>query len=772
LADVSQPSVDVGDDTISAVTDYTMVFTIHAQLDAGDTITVRFPDDTELDDVDAATDITLAATSGIGTDSFYGVNPTAAPIVDDDDLTVEITLPGGGVMNTQNAIGNLAAVEVAIDGVENPTNPDSYTLEVETSEEDSYVESESYDIDAPTVGGFVYVYNPSNILLATYGGKWALSDAEDEFYFDGEDYKIKVGAGTYELNEWLTINGEGLTLEATGDAEDVIIDAAGLGIEVYADDVTIDGFTIDDGSDGVWIEDCEDVLVTNCIITDCDWGVDVYDEAIAEVTDTVFEDCGSGIYVEYAACTVTDCEITGADDTGAIVLDEAGYYDEDTVISGNTITENEVPGIIVIWDSYNVEISGNTIADNEEDGIHIDDDVYDFVVVENDITNNEGDGIEINYWLDILEGNYIMFNNIVDNDDEALNNDSGVDVEAQFNWWGSATESDFEDDIDGDVNYEPWLTGEWSGVITNYKVAHDSDALDGKTSAGVSITGMDDDDDPADTADMMVAFGYQANPADSLADAIVFYDVFVVLNDDVDMGDVNAKVKLYSSDITEGDAAYYWTGDFWSICSDQEARDGVIWVTITEDTIPALEDLEATPFAVVAGEAAGLGVPVLLTPDVGDDEVSLKPTFAWGAVAGADAYYFQMADNADFVMPMIQLHGDAGRLYTTAYAYVGTLPYSTSYYWRVKAVSGTVGGGDLMESGWVSGVFTTMAEPEEPTPPIVVEEAPPVTVNPIVEVVPPAVEQITPAWIYVIIGIGALLVIALLVLIIRTRRVA
>ena len=36
----------------------------------------------------------------------------------------------------------------------------------------------------------------------------------------------------------------------------------------------------------------------------------------------------------------------------------------------------------------------------------------------------------------------------------------------------------------------------------------------------------------------------------------------------------------------------------------------------------------------------------------------------------------------------------------------------------------------------------------------------------------PAETPITPAWIYVIIGVGAVLVIALIVLIVRTRRVA
>jgi len=119
-------------------------------------------------------------------------------------------------------------------------------------------------------------------------------------------------------------------------------------------------------------------------------------------------------------------------------------------------------------------------------------------------------------------------------------------------------------------------------------------------------------------------------------------------------------------------------------------------------------------------------------------------------------------------------------LATTAYGYKKGLDYSSSYYWRVKAVSGTwtyksKGRSYWEEEGdWVTGVFTTMAEPVEEAPPVVVEEVTPpeITVEPIVEVITPPATPVTPVWIYVIIGVGAVLVIALIVLIVRTRRVA
>jgi hypothetical protein len=56
------------------------------------------------------------------------------------------------------------------------------------------------------------------------------------------------------------------------------------------------------------------------------------------------------------------------------------------------------------------------------------------------------------------------------------------------------------------------------------------------------------------------------------------------------------------------------------------------------------------------------------------------------------------------------------------------------------------------------------AEPVAPTPPVVVETTP----APVINI--PAAQQITPTWIYAIIGIGAALAVVVIVLIVRTRR--
>jgi hypothetical protein len=295
---------------------------------------------------------------------------------------------------------------------------------------------------------------------------------------------------------------------------------------------------------------------------------------------------------------------------------------------------------------------------------------------------------------------------------------------------------------------------------------------------------------------MIGAAGYTANPGvatpyTALTDG--FYDVYVADTATTDI----VTMMFYNTGVTENTEVYVMnalTGK-WTKCAPLSATapatqgvntaSGYAYVTVKGiTTIPAITDLTGTVFALVTAPAAAeeLDTPTILAPEAGATDVDLSPTFSWSAVDDADGYYFELADNANFVAPLVRLTGDLGRLIVTAYHYAPELEYSSAYYWRVKAVSGTEEAENLKEGSWASSVIVTMDEPEEPEPPIVVEEVQPPdivieqtpapVIQPIVEVVTPPETPITPAWIYAIIGVGAVLVIALIVLVVRTRRVA
>jgi len=151
----------------------------------------------------------------------------------------------------------------------------------------------------------------------------------------------------------------------------------------------------------------------------------------------------------------------------------------------------------------------------------------------------------------------------------------------------------------------------------------------------------------------------------------------------------------------------------------------------------------------------------LKAPALGDTNVSLKPTFAFSAVIGAIGYDWEVAKDPDFTVPVER----AGGTLATANAFVLShdLDYSTTYYWRVRAQT-------LIKpptyTPWAVGIFTTISPPASPAPPAVVTvPAPPQVIQ------VPAPATIPSYLLWAIVVIGAVLVIAVIVLIVRTRRV-
>jgi hypothetical protein len=156
-------------------------------------------------------------------------------------------------------------------------------------------------------------------------------------------------------------------------------------------------------------------------------------------------------------------------------------------------------------------------------------------------------------------------------------------------------------------------------------------------------------------------------------------------------------------------------------------------------------------------------------------DTNINPTFQWNAIAFATAYEFQLATDAAFTDLIVDASGANSLGVVTAYKLTtGALDYNTTYYWRVRAISAS------SSTDWSpTAAFTTMAAPEPPAPPpveVVTSPAPIINIPeapPAQEIVippAPAPEQIAPAYIWAIIIIGAVLVIAVIVLIVRTRR--
>ncbi|MDP2916729.1 MAG: fibronectin type III domain-containing protein, partial [Dehalococcoidia bacterium] len=163
-----------------------------------------------------------------------------------------------------------------------------------------------------------------------------------------------------------------------------------------------------------------------------------------------------------------------------------------------------------------------------------------------------------------------------------------------------------------------------------------------------------------------------------------------------------------------------------------------------------------------------------------------RPIFSWNSVSGAESYELELADNPFFANSQAKKP-----LMNTVWAWDKDLEYSTTYYFRVRAISGK------NVSDWVQSVFTTMDKPAPPAPTVApAPTIPTITIAPPAPVKkffdpqsgqyfdneadlrayqqthPPALPPATPGYIWAVIIIAAVLVIAVIVLIVRTRRAA
>jgi len=149
----------------------------------------------------------------------------------------------------------------------------------------------------------------------------------------------------------------------------------------------------------------------------------------------------------------------------------------------------------------------------------------------------------------------------------------------------------------------------------------------------------------------------------------------------------------------------------------------------------------------------------IVSPSGGASDVSVKPTFVWSPVTGATTYEIVVSDDPTFKIITFSRTTDRPN-----FASDEQLAYGTVYYWRVRSSAPATA-----VTPFVNGIFTTEARPVPPT-----TQAPPVTVTNVTPTVtvslPPPVEAIPAYLLWIIIGIGAILVIALIVLIVRTRR--
>lgn len=177
--------------------------------------------------------------------------------------------------------------------------------------------------------------------------------------------------------------------------------------------------------------------------------------------------------------------------------------------------------------------------------------------------------------------------------------------------------------------------------------------------------------------------------------------------------------------------------------TDAESIQGYVWpedsfywhVRVVE---PYLSEWSETWQFDTTPESAGPG-PVLISPTGDATDVSRKPVLQWSIAVNADCFEVVLAKECDWSNPTFQK--ETGE--ETVAQVTSTLAYGSNYCWKVTAYHG---GCDGTELGTSYGAFTTEVEPEE------------------------IKEEGTPFWVWLVIGIAAILLIAVIALIVLTKR--
>jgi len=632
---------------------------------------------------------------------------------------------------------------------------------------------------------------------------------------------LKVGAGTYK--EPLTLDIDWLTIEATGEVDETIIETL-INIPSSANHSTIDGFTIK----GKVISTAEDVTIKNCAFDH----KPLYDAAGEQITSSedrlLVEDCTFDLtYSTYADTgivlaggadvTIDGCTFTLDDGAGTVTTQDKainvtgtsvvtgltvkncavggdrgiGYYDH---ASTNTTADVKDSTFNALQKAFDIDNSGtvlsirqNTITESYRDSVGAIDitDVGTLNIISNTIQDSVGYSVYARSGVTVT-GIKIIGNNLVDNA-KGLRNATTTTLSAAINnWWGDVSGPTISTNPDGTgdkvtsyVTYNPWLTASASLG----KAATGATSLDAESTVGVKVSGL------TTAADIIWVAQYPANPYDvePTYDALegAWFDVYI------SGGSSPAILKFYADGVDKNTDVHYWSKleNKWLSCDSQaaSASGGYVWANITTTSEPTFSDLGGTPFVLVAAPAAAETKFTLTAPEAGATVPLVKNVpFTWASVTDATSYDLVISANADLSAPIVE-ETSAG----TAYTHAGPLTDGKAYYWQVTAMRE-----DTVKGVSDVGTFITQLPVAAVVPEVIVEAAPPAQITvevPDITVEAPAITVESPAitvqpappapvvpaaplipdyLLWVIIGIGAVLVIALIVLIVRTRRVA
>ena len=242
---------------------------------------------------------------------------------------------------------------------------------------------------------------------------------------------VYVRAGTYYevlvVSKSIMLIGE--------DCETTVIDAlrAGNVINITAGNVSLKGFTLRNGQNGVYISSGNNIISENIIANNSGMAVYIYGDWRTSYENKVSRNKiinnGGGVYLHAKGWGITFEAIRNTyiygntiekNGWGISIFAEYCVICDYNVISGNTIRNNIGSGVSFKGRHYYEgtccfnTVSGNTIESNSGDGVYLEES-SNITISGNTIEDNKGHGVFLYGWLSWCLDNEISGNTIKDN---------------------------------------------------------------------------------------------------------------------------------------------------------------------------------------------------------------------------------------------------------------------------------------------------------------------------------------------------------------------